>query len=85
MTTITIQLPEAVVDDLQEYAKRTSRDADDVIREALENYRNQKSQLQESSVKKTHSLLDHEPLDLGEILKPWSSRAELLEDFFDRD
>lgn len=36
--------------------------------------------------KKTTSLKNPPPpISLGEIIKPWNSRAELLEDFFDRE
>lgn len=32
-----------------------------------------------------HSVLDHRPTWKSEILKPRTSRAEMLEDFFDRE
>ena len=80
METVTIQLPDDVYHDLEELAKLTSRAPGDLIREALELYR-----VQKRPAKKTHSVLDIPPVSVGAILKPWSSRSELLEDFFDRD
>lgn len=34
--------------------------------------------------KSPFDLRNRKPVSLGKILKPWNSRAELLEDFFDR-
>jgi len=35
--------------------------------------------------KSPFDLPNRKPASLGKILKPWNSRAELLEDFFDRE
>jgi hypothetical protein len=49
------------------------------MQEALQQYRNG---LKKPAGK--HRLIDIPPgRSLGEILKPWNSRAEMLEDFFD--
>lgn len=66
--------------EFQEFAKSTDRKTAELIREAMELYRDQRIRQ-----RPTHSLLDHEPISLGKPLKPWKTRAELLESFFDRD
>jgi metal-responsive CopG/Arc/MetJ family transcriptional regulator len=78
MKTITIHVSEPVYREFQEFAKRTDRKTSELIREAMELYREQKIRRQT-----THSVRDIKPVSVGKILKPWTSRAEMLEDFFD--
>ncbi len=80
MKTITVHVSEPIYREFQEFAERTDRKTAELIGEAMELYRDQRIRQ-----RKTHSLLDHEPISLGKPLKPWKSRAELLENFFDRD
>jgi hypothetical protein len=84
MANIQIDIPEAVFQDFVAIAQRSSRDPMDVVREALLAYRNQHV-APSAPLEPGHSLLDHKPISVGKILKPWSSRSEMLEDFFDRD
>lgn len=80
MKAITVELSEPEFERIAALARQTQRQPQDVVREAIQNFT-----LVSAPRVKTHSLLDIEPVSVGEILKPWSSRAELLEDFFDRD
>jgi hypothetical protein len=84
MTTISFEIPDAMLKDFQEFAARTQRDPTEVLREALEFYQRHRIRPDQSAVV-SHSILDHKPISLGRVLKPWGSRSELLEDFFDRD
>jgi hypothetical protein len=78
MKTITVNVSEPVYRDFQEFAKRTDRKASELIREAMELYRDQKIRRQAN-----HSVRDIKPVSVGKILKPWTTRTEMLEDFFD--
>jgi hypothetical protein len=80
MKTITIHVSEPIYREFQDFAKSTDRKTAELIREAMELYCEQRIRS-----RKTHSLLEHEPISLGKPRRPWKSRAELLEDFFDRD
>ena len=80
MKTITVHVSEPVYREFQKFAKQTDRKTAELIREAMELYRNERIRR-----RKTHSLLEHEPVALGKLLKPWKNRAEMLENFFDRD
>ena len=80
MKAITIHVSEPVYREFQEFAKRTDRKAAELIREAMELYCAERIRRRGE-----HSLLDHEPISLGKPIKPWKSRADLLENYFDRD
>ena len=80
MKTITVHVSEPIYREFQEFAKSTDRKTAELIREAMELFRDQRIRQ-----RKSHSLLEHEPISLGKPLKPWKTRAELLESFFDRD
>ena len=67
-----------VFKEFKEFAKRTDRKASELIREAMELYRDQKIRRQSN-----HSVRDIQGVSIGKILKPWTSRAEMLDDFFD--
>jgi metal-responsive CopG/Arc/MetJ family transcriptional regulator len=84
MATVSVEIPDTVLRDFQDFAARSQREPADVIREALEFYQQQRIHPDRTN-RVSHSVLDHKPISLGKILKPWSSRSELLEDFFDRD
>ena len=79
MNVIQIELADDVLKDMTEIAQQTGRPITTVVQEAVEKYRNDYMR-----ATGTHRAIDI-PLGngLGEILKPWSTRAELLEDFFD--
>ena len=78
MKTVSIEIPESLYAEYEDYAQRRNTNVADVIRMALELHR---ARLR----KGTHSIRDIKPVSMGKILKPWASRAELLEDFFDRE
>jgi hypothetical protein len=78
MKTITVHVSEPVYREFQEFAKRTDRKTSELIRDAMELYRQQK--IRRTA---THSVRDIPTMSVGKILKPWTSRAEMLEDFFD--
>ena len=78
MKTITVHVSEPVYKEFQEFAKRTDRKASELIREAMELYRDQKIRRQSS-----HSVRDIRGISVGKIVKPWKSRSEMLDDFFD--
>jgi hypothetical protein len=79
MTVIQIEVSDDLLRDMNEFAKQSGRPIADVMQEALQQYRNG---LKKPAGK--HRLIDIPPgRSLGEILKPWNSRAEMLEDFFD--
>ena len=78
MKTIIVHVSEPVYKEFKEFAKRTDRKASELIREAMELYRDQKIRRQSN-----HSVRDIQGVSIGKILKPWTSRAEMLDDFFD--
>jgi hypothetical protein len=79
MKKVKIAIPESLYLEFIDLAKEMDRDPDDLIRAALTAY-----QLQRRPRPPAHSILDIKPRSLGKVLKPWKSRAEMLEDFFDR-
>jgi hypothetical protein len=85
METVTLEIPDRVFKEFQDLAKQMHREPAELIREAMEIYRLQRIQPLLATEEKKHSVLDHQPISAGEVLKPWTSRAELLEGFFDRD
>lgn len=79
MKSITVELSETIYLQVEEFARRTARRPEDVLREFVE------QRWAPPSAAKGTSLFDHEPASLGASLEPWSTRAEMLEGFFDRD
>ena len=79
MNKVKVEIPQSLYREFVDLAKRMNRDADDLIRMALEQHRQQLIPRRSE-----HSVKDIQPMSLGTTLKPWTSRAELLEDFFDR-
>jgi hypothetical protein len=79
MKKVKVEIPEVMYREFVELARQMDRDPDDLIRAALVAY-----QLQQRPRQRTHSIMDIEPRSFGKMLKPWKSRAEMLEDFFDR-
>jgi hypothetical protein len=71
MRTITINVSEPVYRDFQEYAKRLDRKTSELIRDAMEDYR-------ERRIRPKLSVKDLSPLSLGKVLKPIGSRDDLL-------
>jgi hypothetical protein len=81
MTVVQLELPDDVVKDISDLAQQLGRPPSAVMQDAIEQYRDGHKRPTGK-----HRLIDIPPgRGLGEILKPWTSRAELLEDFYDRD
>ena len=73
MKTITVNVSEPVYNEFKEYAKHTDRKTSELIREAMERYRN------------THllgktSIRHLQPLNAGKVLTPFTGKDDLLED-----
>ena len=79
MKPITIHVSEPLYQEFQKHAKQTDRKAAELIREAMQLYRDQKIRKPQDA---QHSRYQ---ANFGRVryLKPWTSRAEMLEDFFD--
>jgi len=75
MKAVTIHLDEAAYGEFQREARKQRRTASDLIREAMEVYRRG---LHPSRTRLSDSA---DPASVGSVLKPWSTRGELLEDF----
>ena len=78
MKAVTIHLDESIYSEFQSLARKSKRTASDLIREAMQVYRDR-------SKKNTHSMAEAPPpASVGAVLKPFSNRGDMLEDFFDR-
>lgn len=73
MKTISVNVSEPVYEDFQEHARRTDRTAAELIREAMELFRNQR-------IRPRTSLAALRPLNLGKTLRPLTNRDDLLEE-----
>jgi len=71
MKTISVNISEPVYDDFVEHARRTDRTAAELIREAMELFRNQR-------IRPRTSVASIKPLDLGKVLRPVKNREDLL-------
>ena len=77
MKTITVNVSEPVYRDFQNYARRSDRTTAELIREAMEFYRDQKI------AAKGTSLLDIPTVSVGKILKPLGLDDNLLEEILE--
>ena len=75
MKAITFNVSEPVYADFQRFAKESDRTTSELIREAMEQYR-------EKKIHGRGSLTQSEPAHVGNILRPWKGREDLLEGFF---
>ena len=71
MKTISVNISEPVYEDFIKHARRTDRPAAELIREAMELFRNQR-------IRPRTSVGSMKPLDLGKTLRPLTSRDDLL-------
>jgi Arc/MetJ-type ribon-helix-helix transcriptional regulator len=71
MKTTSVNISESVYDDFVEHARQTDRTAAELIREAMELFRNQR-------IRPRTSVAALAPLDLGKTLRPLTSRDDLL-------
>ena len=72
MSTISVDVPDPIYHDFQEYAKRVDRPAAELVREAMELYRDQRI------APNRKGLLDMPVLSVGKILKPLGPDDDLL-------
>ena len=72
MNTITVDVPDPVYRDFQDYAKRVDRTTSELIREAMELYRDQ--QIAHGSM----DVRDIPTYSVGKVLKPLSPDDDLL-------
>jgi hypothetical protein len=71
MKTISVNVSEPVYEDFIDHARRTDRTAAELIREAMELFRNQR-------IRPRTSLAGLKPLNLGKTLRPLTNRDDLL-------
>jgi hypothetical protein len=76
MKTISVNVSEPVYEDFMEYARKQDRTAAELIREAMEQFRNER-------MRGRQSLLDLKPLKLGKPLRDLSKKDDLLEEMLD--
>ncbi len=78
MKTITVNVSEPVYADFQRFAEQKDRPASELIREAMEAYR-------QTRIHPQRSLRDSRPASIQSVLKPWVGRSELLDDLLESD
>ena len=76
MKAITIHVSEPVYADFQRYAQQQDRPAAELIREAIEAYR-------QANIRPARSVRDLRPASVGTILRPWGGRSDLVDDLMD--
>lgn len=79
MKTISVNVPDGVYEDLQDYARQKGRSAEDLVRAAVETLKFSSNQ---QPVPRT-SALALRPLDLGKVLHPLNGNDDLLGDMLD--
>ena len=77
MKTITLNVSEPVYADFQRYAQEQDRPTSELVREAMEAYR-------QAKIRPPRSLRELQPASIGQVLKPWTGRADLLDDLLDQ-
>lgn len=78
MKAITVNVSEPVYADFQRYAEQQDRPTSELIREAMEAYR-------QARIRPVRSLREIRPASVGAVLQPWTSRSELVDDLMDAD
>ena len=78
MKAITVNVSEPVYRDFQRLAKARDRSASELIREAMEDFR-------ERRIARSTTLADVNPISVGRVLKPLSRDDDLLEEMLDDD
>ncbi len=76
MKTITINVSEPVYRDFQEYSRKQDRTTSELIREAMEAYR-------DSHIRPRPSLKELKPLSLGKVIKPLRPGDDILGEMLD--
>jgi hypothetical protein len=75
MKTITINVSEPVYAEFQQASKAMGRPTSELIREAMEYYRNER-------LYPRRSMKDFRPRSVGKVLKPLDSQDDLLNEMF---
>ena len=73
MKTITINVSEPVYSSFREYAHEHDRTTSELIREAMEDYRNER-------MRSRQTLRGLHPLSLGKVLRPLKTTDDLMEE-----
>jgi hypothetical protein len=76
MKTITLNVSEPVYADFQRYAQEQDRPTSELLREAMEAYR-------QAKIRPPRSLRELQPTSVGAVLQPWTGRGDLLDDMLD--
>ncbi len=76
MKTITLNVSEPVYADFQRYAQEQDRPTSELVREAMETYR-------QAKIRPHTTLRNLQPSTVGKVLQPWQGRADLLDDLLD--
>jgi hypothetical protein len=76
MKTITLNVSEPVYADFQRFAQEQDRPTSELVREAMENYR-------QAKIRPPSTLRDLKPSSAGKLLQPWQGRSDLLDDLLD--
>ncbi len=78
MKVVTIHLDEPVYREFQVMAKQSRRTTSELIREAMEAYRERIQPVRQPLWQSA------EPARAGRVLAPWSGRSDLLDDYLSR-
>ena len=78
MKTISINVSEPVYRDFQRFARARDRTASELIREAMEDYR-------ERRIYRSTTLADLTPVSVGRVLRPLGPDDDLLQEMLDDD
>lgn len=78
MKTITINVSEPVYRDFQRFARARDRTASELIREAMEDYR-------ERRIIRSTTLADLSPVSVGRVLRPLGRDDDLLQEMLADD
>lgn len=78
MKTITVNVSEPIYREFQLYAKTHDRTASELIRQAMEEYKN-------VHMKHTTTLRDVQPVSLGKVLRPLTQDDDLLGEMLSED
>ena len=76
MKTITVNVSEPVYEDFREYARRVDRKASELIREAMEMYR-------EQHMRRRTSLRNRHPASVGGPIEPIAGADDILGEMLD--
>ena len=76
MKTITINVSERVYEQFQSYAKKVDRNTSELIREAMEEYR-------QAHIARRTSLRDCRPVSVGGSIQPITAEDDLLGEMLD--